>query len=225
MEIFSFITESGLPPLLLFILFIIIAVFYFFGKNINLYIKSRIGNKQRAEIKDLKSHDIFNTLQRVKQEVYFLKFYTHGNFDATKTAMCQDFVKYKCEICDEHFEKFAEKDFSLVGMDQLKSMMLDTMYAMHSDYIKATKNHWLNRGISKEDADFVILLFEKFRHDVVLSFQHRIDAIFACEHYDTKFKKILACYDMFAFGIDLLPKDLQTTFEAVNGRFAQINYR
>jgi hypothetical protein len=29
---------------------------------------------------------------------------------------------------------------------------------------------------------------------------------------------------MFAMGIDLLPKDMQTTFEALNGKFKKINY-
>jgi hypothetical protein len=29
---------------------------------------------------------------------------------------------------------------------------------------------------------------------------------------------------MFAMGIDLLPKDLKITFEALNGRFKEIHY-
>lgn len=224
MEIFSFITESGLPPVLLFILFIIIAIFYFFGKNINLWIKSFIKKEQNYDISELENHDIFNTLQRVEKEVYFMKFFTHGTYDAVKTAMCQDFTKFKCELCNEHFEKFLLNDFSKISMDELKRMVLNTMNSMHDDYIKATKNHWLNKGISKEDADYVINLFEKFRYDVVVSFQHRIESIFASTYHESKFDKILACYDMFAMGIDLLPKDLQTTFEALNGRFAKIKY-
>ena len=224
MEIFSFITESGLPPVLLFILFLIIAIFYFFGKNINLWIKSFIKKEQNHDISELENHDIFNTLQRVEKEVYFMKFFTHGSYDAVKTAMCQDFTKFKCELCNKHFEKFLLNDFSKISMDELKRMVLNTMNSMHDDYIKATKNHWLNKGISKEDADYVINLFEKFRYDVVVSFQHRIESIFASTYHESKFDKVLACYDMFAMGIDLLPKDLQTTFEALNGRFAKIKY-
>lgn len=224
MEIFSFITESGLPPVLLFALFVLIAIFYFFNKNINLWIRSKVGKEKEHDIKDLSSHDIFNTLQRVEKEVYFMKFYTHGSYDAVKTAMCQDFTKFKCRVCNDHFEKFLYNDFSKVSMDELKKMVLNAMNDMHADYIKATKNHWLNKNISKSDADYVINLFEKFRYDVVVSFQHRIDSIFAATYHETKFEKVLACYDMFAMGVDLLPKDLQTTFEALNGRFQQINY-
>jgi len=67
-------------------------------------------------------------------------------------------------------------------------------------------------------------LFDKFRYDVVVSFQNRIDGIFASSYHKNNFEKILACYEMYAMGIDLLPKDMQTTFEALNGRFADINY-
>ena len=95
---------------------------------------------------------------------------------------------------------------------------------MHNEYINQIKIHWLSKGIKSEDIDYAIELFEKFRHDVVLSFQHRIDAIFSCEHYNNNFKKILATYEMYAMGIDLLPKDLLTTFETINGKFANIKY-
>ena len=224
MDIFKYITDSGLPPFLLFLLFVLIAVFYFFGKSINLWIKGLIRSEQKHQIIDLKSHDIFNTLERVKKEVYFMKFYTHGNYDSVKTAMCQDFTKFKCDTCFEHFSKFLSNDFSKVSNDQLKKMVLIAMNRMHDAYIKETKNHWLNKGISKDDAEYVINLFEKFRYDVVVSFQHRIESIFASDYHSEKFDKVLACYDMFAMGVDLLPKDLLTTFETLNGRFQNINY-
>ena len=181
--------------------------------------------KKEQDITVLKSHDIFPTLQRVRQEATFLKFYSHGEYDETKSRMSSDFVKFKCDVCYVEFEKFLDQDFKNVSSDGLKSMILSAMWSMHEEYVKQIKAHWLNIGIEKDNVDYVIELFEKFRHDVVMSFQHRIDAIFSCEHYDTNFKKILASYNIFAFGIDLLPKDLQTTFESINGRFTNIKYK
>jgi len=35
---------------------------------------------------------------------------------------------------------------------------------------------------------------------------------------------VLAIFDMWAMGIDLLPKDMQTTFENLNGTFKDIKY-
>ena len=220
---FDFLTHINLPPYLLFTVIVLGILVYYFHKDISKLITRQWSEEN--DIKDLKSHDIFNTLERVKKEVFFMKFYTHRQFDAVKTQMCKDFTNYKCNICIDHFLEFLDNDFSEVSFDELKTMILKEMYLMHTNYIKETKTHWLNKGISNEDATYIIELFENFRFDVVNSFQHRIESIFSCTHHKSNFEKILACYDIFAMGIDLLPKDMQTTFEALNGKFANIKYK
>lgn len=218
---FDFLSHINLPPYLLFIVIIFGILVYYFHKDIS----KLIGKKEiKEDIKDLKSHNIFTTLERVKKEVSFMKFYTHTKYDAVKTQMCKDFTDYKCDTCAKHFTSFLDNDFKNISFDELKTMILKEMYLMHENYIKETKNHWLNKGINNEDTTYIVELFEKFRYDVVVSFQHRIDSIFACTHHKSNFEKILACYEMFSMGIDLLPRDMQTTFEALNGKFATINY-
>lgn len=219
---FDFLTHINLPPYLLFIVIILGILTYYFHKDISKLITKK-WNKDN-DIKDLKSHDIFNTLERVKQEAMFLKFYSHGKYDETKSRMSSDFVVFKCDVCFDKFSEFLDNDFKNISSDELKQLMLSAMWSMHHEYVKQIKAHWIERGIDKTNVDYVIHLFENFRHDVVVSFQHRIDAIFSCEHYNTNFEKILATYNVFAMGIDLLPKDLLTTFENINGRFTDINY-
>lgn len=210
---------------MIFILVLIVVVFYYFHKPISAWLTSLIKPKEKVQdIKSLKSHDIFSTLQRVKQEAMFLKFFSHGKYDETKSRMSGDFVRFKCEICYDKFQTFLDHDFSKLSSDELKQLILSSLWNMHSKYVNEIKNHWIDRGIEKKDVDYVIELFELFRHGVVVGFQHRVEAIFSCEHYDSHFKKILACYNIFAFGIDLLPKDLQDTFESINGKFANIKY-
>ena len=225
-EILKYFGGYGLSPWMVFILVLIIVVSYFYKKQIQDWLSSFVKRKNKKEnkISDLKNHDLFNTLQRVKQEVKVLKFYTDGEIDVTKIRMCQDFTNFKCDICSNAFHKFIEEDLEALSYDELKSKMLNDMWQMHNDYIAAIKNHWLDKNIQKEDVDYVVELFERFRYDVVQSFQNRIDAIFASSYHKTKFEKVLGCYDMFAMGIDLLPKDLQTTFETLNGRFKKIKY-
>lgn len=225
MDFIKYITQSNLPPYLLFFAIILLGAMYFFRKPIST-ILTNIKFKKTIEkdIIDLKSHDIFNTLERVKIEASFIKFYSHGKYDATKSRMSCDFVSFKCDVCYQKFNEFLFHDFTNVSSDELKKMILAAMWGMHAEYVKQIKAHWSERGIDKADIDYVIQLFEKFRHDVIISFQHRIDAIFSCEHYLTNFDKILASYNIFSFGIDLLPKDLQDTFENVNGKFYDIKY-
>jgi len=218
---FDFLTHINLPPYLLFIVIVLGILTYYFHKDI-----SKLINRKEVEedIKSLKSHDIFNTLERVKQDVSHMKFYSHGKYDETKSRMSSDFVKFKCNVCTDSFVELLDKDLHKLSSQELKTIILSEMWKMHNNYIKQIKSHWLDRGIELKDVDYVVELFERFRNDVVISFQHRIDSIFSCEYYNTNFKKILASYDCFAFGIDLLPKDLQTTFENINGRFTNINY-
>jgi hypothetical protein len=225
MQEISSILNSKLSPIMIFILVVLVVVLYYFHKPISVWFTSLIKRKEKAQdIKSLKSHDIFNTLQRVKQEAMFLKFFSHGKYDETKSRMSADFVRFKCSVSSDQFESLLDNDFSKLSSDELKQLILSSLRNMHEIYIDKIRTHWLSKGIKHEDVNYVIELFEAFRHGVVLGFQHRTEAIFSCEHYDSHFKKILACYNIFAFGIDLLPKDLQDTFEAINGKFANIAY-
>ena len=52
-------------------------------------------NKKYRKVAELKSHDIFNTMTRVRNEVANMKFFTHGEYDKVKTRMCYDFTKNK----------------------------------------------------------------------------------------------------------------------------------
>lgn len=219
------ILNSKLSPLMIFVLVVLVVILYYFHKPITAWLTSLIKRKEKPqEIKALKSHDLFSTLQRVKQEALFLKFYSHGKYDETKSRMSADFVRFKCDVCYDRFAEFLENDFSKISNDELKQLILSAMWGMHIEYVDKIKLHWIDKGIEKSNVDYVIELFERFRHDVVVSFQHRIDSIFSCEHYNNNFEKILATYNVFAMGIDLLPKDLLTTFENVNGKFTSINY-
>ncbi len=220
---FEFLTHINLPPYLLFTVIVLGILTYYFHKDISKLI-TRKWSKEN-DIKDLKSHDIFNTLERVKQDVSHMKFYTNGVFDANKSRMCSDFAKFKCNVCTDSFVEFLDNDFSKISSDELKQLVLSEMWGMHREYIKQIRAFWLEKGINNEDVDYVIELFEKFRYDVVVSFQNRINGIFSSSYHKNNFEKILACYEMYSMGIDLLPKDMLTTFEALNGRFANIKYK
>ena len=176
-------------------------------------------------IADLKSHDIFNTLVRVRNEVATLKFYTHGEFDKVKTRMCYDFAKHKSLKCGIRIgDLVAIRDIDTMGRDELKKLILDEQNNMHRDYIRAIKIEWDLKGVDPKDVEYVIHLFEKFRYDVIASFENRINSIFGSSYNKDNFALILAVLEMWAMGIDLLPRDMQTTFESLNGKFKDIKY-
>lgn len=181
--------------------------------------------KKDKNIKDLIDHDIFSTLLRVRMEVKNMKFYTHGQYDNVKTKMCYDFTVFKTQVCNDRFVALLDQDLESMNIDKLKGVMLYEMNQMHVEYVEKITSHWTQKGIDTDDVKYVVELFEKFRFDVIQSFVNRIDAIFSASYHDTNFKRVLACYDMFAMGVDLLPKDMQTTFESMNGRFSNLSYK
>tara|TARA_R110002012_G_scaffold60069_2_gene157158 strand:- start:157 stop:825 length:669 start_codon:yes stop_codon:yes gene_type:complete len=182
-------------------------------------------NKKPSKISDLKDHDIFNTLKRTQYEVRSMKFYTDKKFDRVKTAMCYDFTKYKVKHCGLLMLEVAETTgIDKMNKDKLKTFIIENQMQMHTNYIKEVRKHWASKDINEKDIDYVLRLFDSFRYDVIKSFDHRITSIFGASYYDTNFSILLAVFDMWAMGIDLLPRDMQTTFESLNGKFKNLNY-
>jgi len=190
------------------------------------FIKSIFKKKEKKRlIIELENHDVFSTLDRVRNEVANLKFYTHGEYDKVKTRMCYDFTKHKSIKCSARMlEIVRTKDIDTMDRDKLKKFILLEQGDMHREYIKAIRIEWDLKGVSPQDVDYVIHLFEKFRYDVIVSFEHRINSIFGSSYNKDNFALMLAVLEMWAMGIDLLPRDMSTTFESLNGKFKDIKY-
>ena len=190
------------------------------------FIKLIFKKKEKKRlIIDLENHDIFSTLVRVRNEVANLKFYTHGEYDKVKTRMCYDFTKHKSIKCSARMlEIIRTRNIDSMDRDELKRLILDEQNYMHMEYIKAIRIEWDLKGVEPKDIDYVIHLFEKFRYDVIVSFEHRINSIFGSSYNKDNFALMLAVLEMWAMGIDLLPRDMSTTFESLNGKFKDIKY-
>jgi hypothetical protein len=190
------------------------------------FVKTLFKKKEKKRlIIDLENHDIFSTLVRVRNEVANLKFYTHGEYDKVKTRMCYDFTKHKSIKCSSRMLDIIRiKGIDSMDRDKLKKLILLEQGDMHREYIKSIRIEWDLKGVSPQDVDYVIHLFEKFRYDVIVSFEHRINSIFGSTYNETNFELMLAVLEMWAMGIDLLPRDMQTTFESLNGKFKDIKY-
>jgi len=187
--------------------------------------KNKKKNNKDSKVSDLRDHDIFNTLKRTQYEVRSMKFYTNKKYDRVKTAMCYDFTKYKVKHCGLLMLEVAETTgIDSMNKDRLKAFIIENQMQMHTNYIKEIRQHWASKDIRDTDIDYVLRLFDSFRYDVIKSFDHRITSIFGASYYETNFSILLAVFDMWAMGIDLLPRDMQTTFESLNGKFKDLNY-
>jgi hypothetical protein len=190
------------------------------------FVKTIFKKKEKKRlIIELENHDIFSTLVRVRNEVANLKFYTHGEYDKVKTRMCYDFTKHKSIKCSaKMLDIIRTRDIDNMDRDKLKKLILLEQSEMHREYIKSIRIEWDLKGVDPKDVDYVIHLFEKFRYDVIVSFEHRINSIFGSTYNKDNFSLMLAVFEMWAMGIDLLPRDMSTTFESLNGKFKDIKY-
>lgn len=213
--------ENGLITALVIL---VLSFMWIFKKNIPTWLNNIFKVKDKLNIKSLEHHDVFNTCVRVEKEVSFMKFYTYGEYDITKSKMCKDFVKYKIKVCSESFNNILKDDIEKMKSDQFKMYIIEAQTQMHIKYIGAIVDEWREKGISEDDIRYVIDLFEKFRYDVVKAFEYRINSIFSTTSHKNNTRRLLAIFEMWAFGIDMLPRDMQVTFETLNGRFKEINY-
>ena len=229
MDLIVKIIQSIEDPILLSLILIIISSVWIFKTSIAKWInkvKTRKSLPKKNRIISLKNHDVFPTMNRVRNEVAMMKFYTDKKFDRVKTLMCFDFTNHKVTQCSKRMEDLVKiSKIDTMDRNTLKKLVFDEQNLMHQGYIEAIKVEWRSRGIEEDDINYVIHLFEKFRYDVVASFENRINAIFSNTHYKTNFDLMLAIFEMWAMGIDLLPRDMSTTFESLNGKFRNLKYR
>ena len=214
-------SESGLISSLVIL---VLSFMWIFKKNIPTWVNIFLSVKSKLTIKSLEHHDVFNTCARVEKEVSFMKFYTHGEYDISKSKMCKDFVKYKIKVCSESFNNILKEDIEKMNSDEFKMYIIEAQTEMHVKYIDAIIKKWRGKEIPEEDIKYIIELFEKFRYDVVKAFEYRINSIFSTTSHKNNTRRLLAIFEMWAFGIDMLPRDMQVTFETLNGRFKEINY-
>ena len=155
-----------------------------------------------------------------------MRFYTRNEYDKTKSIMCYEFTVQKAISCQILMKEIIfTQGISEMNTDKLKKLILKKQTEMHKDYVKEIRSLWLSKGIAPSDVDHVVSLFEGFRFPVIRSFEHRISAIFGSSFHPNNFERILAVFDMWSMGIDLLPNDMKITFETLNGKFKDIDYR
>ncbi len=212
-------------PWILFFLIVVIMFMWIFRKGISSKLFSQKQKQAKYKIKSLENHNVFSTLEQIKMEVSHMKFYTDSYYDTTKTKMCEDFTIVKSNVCSKWMNNFLKYEgIDTMERDKLKKVILDLQTNMHEEYIRDIREMWLERKIKVKDVDYIIRLFEKFRYDVVKSFENRIDSIFGSNNYQSNYYLTLAVFEMWAMGIDLLPRDMHTTFENLNGKFKDIKY-
>ncbi len=233
----SFVSKfSSLPPVLTFIVMVLLIVSYFYKDAI---IKKIQQYKTRHEhdldisnghftFEDLMYHDVFSVIFEVRSAI------KHHDFDEedggeTKTRIFHDFLNIMLEEIHLNMKQLitiiaAQHKQGETSRDELKQIIRKTLNSIVDNYCLKGERHLIDRGLSKKDAEYVVELFEKWRSETRSSINSRIDAIFASSFHTTNFQRTLAVYELISVSVSLIPKDGIRSFESMNGKFKTIQY-
>lgn len=176
-----------------------------------------------TKINRLHHHSLFNVTDDVAVKIKFVKFYfDDGNVDEVKSKMFVDFMNIKIIHIKACFHQLINDAQEPMGMDAFKDLIIKAIRKTVEAYIKETRELFLSKGISLEDAEYVINLFEKWRLETIESLQDGIGRIFSSQYHHSKFEKLLCVLELVSIAVDLIPKDGIAAFEDMNGRFKNI---
>jgi len=221
----------GLPPLAVFIIIVLLIGLVFFGKTLNKKLSgfdlSRItifSRNNDHRIPSLIDHDIFNTIERIRSTIKHTTFDTHSKYDKTKSLMFHDFMEFKLDVVQEMFTEYITTLPKDVSFNALKNGLFILSGDIVEEYLKRTEEHFLRKGVSPEDTNYVLMLFEQWRAETLESVGYRINSVFASTLHVGKFEKLLGSLEAFSIAIDLIPKDGIAAFAEMNGRFKDLKY-
>jgi len=176
------------------------------------------------DLRSLKHHDIFKTIERVRRTCNKHRFYCGKEYDNTKSQMFSDFMNFKLDSVKRHFKTLIINSEKAVDNDHLKDMCFTAVGDSITEYIEATRVYYVKKGISYKDADYVVDLFERWRLETVSSVQNRINSVFASKFHKNKYQNLLAVLELISMAIDLIPKDGVAAFNSFNGKFKNLKY-
>ena len=191
---------------------------WMFKERLSIWLDMTLGIKTariKGKIKELENHDVFITCDRAKKNVGLLDFYSNGNYDVYKKNLCLSFASHKADTCKSRIMNLTKLDIYKKPKESLKKFLLEEQADIHREYVENIRKDWSNRGVDSTTIDIIISTFESTRNDVIVSFEHRINSIFGNSYYSSNFHRLLAVFEMWASGIDLLSRDIKLTFEYV----------
>ena len=87
------------------------------------------------------------------------------------------------------------------------------------DYNKKCKVEIMSWGISERDADYIIQEYEDYRMEMVAGFLDSLESVLTNSDYANNFDKVNTTLELCSLAIYVIPRDVRSVFESVNGRF------
>jgi len=220
---------GGLPAIAVFLLCLSALFLYMFKKTISLKIKNFRFNgintvKPINRISKLAFHRFFNVCDQVERKILGMTFITHGKEDKIKTKMMHKLIQLKCVSMKKRFsELLLTPDIDTWDAYQLQHKFKSTLMEVVEEYNHEALMLYIGWGISPEDSKFLIETYEDYRSTMVEGYIDSVDSVLMNNDYSNNFDKVNTLMELCSLAIHVIPRDVRSSFEAVNGRFAKYN--
>lgn len=209
-------------------------------KELRESIRKEIREELKAEergvtIEDLKDHDLFVELELQKKTVN-KNFTTHGKFDENKTKIFKIFLEEKMNSVNWSMQKMLkeyhdleknilEKHSRKINAEDLKHHVLKNFIACDEN-LGCELDYKLNQiGLDAHTRKDIIDRFSTVRANTLKNYNNRINRMFTpstAYHISNEFL-ILSLFEIIAFEIEGMVRDISAAFETINGMFLDLN--
>lgn len=212
----------SLPVGVVFVLLLLSLFFYFFKDSLGTWLKKE--EKKKHKISRLKHHRFFNTCDQVENKIKTMTFNTNGELDRAKTKMMHKLISMKCETMKKDFSSLLlTRGIDEWGVYELQHEFKSCLTGVVEKYNRDAYNRFLKWGVSSEDANYLIQNYEDYRSCMVEGFVDSLDSVLMNSDYNNNFDKVNTLMELCSLAIYVIPRDVRSAFEQVNGRYAKYN--
>lgn len=213
----------SLPTAVVVVLIFATLVFYFFKESISTWFKKEI--KQSQKIKKLEHHRFFNVCDSVEARIKNMSFTTDGDIDIPKTKMMHELITLKNEAMQKHINGLVHsRGIDEWGVYELQFEFKKCLGELVKDYNEKALKSFVRKGVSNSDADYLIQNYEDYRSIMVEAFTDSIDSVLMNSDYHSNFDKVNTLLEICCVAIAVIPRDVRSSFEAVNGRYIKYKH-
>ena len=218
---FSSISETKTFIIFLLLLLIVVPMYFFKDALSELIKKIKFTKKKTVKkVSSLQFHDIFNLIIQVKNKIDGIKYTTKGIHDPTKSILIHLMIGNQLKETRKALLCLIKTEgIDTMPNQTLKFELVRKMNEANVRYTNKTFLKFIDLGLSKDDANYMLNEYALFRDEVMSGYMEGVESICLNNTYETNLQKISASFEVVSLGFHLIAKDSIHTCGNVNGRY------
>jgi hypothetical protein len=216
-EINELVESLGMSPIVTTVVTLILGAAYKYRDH--LY---NLVNNKTSLSTSLGCHDLFSTITMLRDINLRAISFKSG---PSKTRAFKDFMECKFNSIEFYSKKLISDRVYKKSHDQFADAVKNALTNIVKDYTQKATAKFLKKGLTSDQAEHVINMFNTWHDDTLKSVISRTDSILENNFYSSNFQKLVAVYEVIAMASELTLSDGVKSFEKLNGYFKNIDYK